>query len=100
MLDKTRKLLIFGTGDFAQLAHFYFSEESEYEVVGFTADYKYVQESGGKFCGKPVFKFENIYDFILLAEKILAVWIANFLLNFLLSKAITADLFFFWDLFR
>ena len=60
MLDKTRKLLIFGTGDFAQLAHFYFSEESEYEVVGFTADYKYVQESGGKFCGKPVFKFENI----------------------------------------
>jgi len=60
VLDKTRKLLIFGTGDFAQLAHFYFSEESEYEVVGFTADYKYVQESGGKFCGKPVFKFENI----------------------------------------
>ena len=60
MLNKTKKLLIFGTGDFAELAHFYFSTESEYEVVAFTADDQYVHKNEGGFCGKPVFKFKNI----------------------------------------
>ena len=31
-------LIIFGAGDIAQLAHYYFSADSNYEVVAFTVD--------------------------------------------------------------
>jgi len=51
-------LVIFGIGDIAQLAHFYFSSDSEYEVVAFTVDAAYQTES--TFCGLPVIAFEEI----------------------------------------
>jgi sugar O-acyltransferase (sialic acid O-acetyltransferase NeuD family) len=35
------RLVIFGTGDIARLAHFYFSRDSEHEVVAFTVDAEY-----------------------------------------------------------
>lgn len=31
-----KPLVIFGSGDIAQLAHYYFSTDSNYEVVAFT----------------------------------------------------------------
>jgi sugar O-acyltransferase (sialic acid O-acetyltransferase NeuD family) len=52
------KLIIFGTGDFAQLAHHYFNIDSEYEVIAFTVDSKYINET--TFCGLPVIAFEGI----------------------------------------
>lgn len=52
-----RKLVIFGSGDIAQLAHFYFSTDSEYEVVAFTVDESYLVES--ELCGLPVDPFEE-----------------------------------------
>jgi sugar O-acyltransferase (sialic acid O-acetyltransferase NeuD family) len=51
-------LVIFGAGDIAQLAHFYFSEDSDYEVVAFTVDSAYLGTS--TFCGLPVIAFEEI----------------------------------------
>lgn len=54
---KTR-LVIFGTGDIAQLAHFYFTAGSEYEVVAFTVDAAYLAEA--VFCGLPVVPFEEV----------------------------------------
>lgn len=43
-MTKTRiPLLIFGTAELAQLTHFYFREDSDYEVVAFTADDDYVE---------------------------------------------------------
>lgn len=51
-------LVIFGSGDIAQLAHFYFSTDSEYEVVAFTVDSNYLTET--VFCGLPVVAFEDI----------------------------------------
>ena len=33
-----KPLVIFGGGEIAQLAYFYFSTDSEYEVVAFTVD--------------------------------------------------------------
>jgi sugar O-acyltransferase (sialic acid O-acetyltransferase NeuD family) len=33
-----RRLVIFGAGDIARLAHYYFTNDSTYEVVGFTVD--------------------------------------------------------------
>jgi sugar O-acyltransferase (sialic acid O-acetyltransferase NeuD family) len=53
-----RKLIIFGAGDIAQLAHFYFTTDSQYEVVAFTVDAGYIQEP--TFCGLPVCPFEEV----------------------------------------
>jgi sugar O-acyltransferase (sialic acid O-acetyltransferase NeuD family) len=53
-----KKLVIFGSGDIAQLAHFYFSTDSEYDVVAFTVDESFIQEI--EFCGCPVVAFENV----------------------------------------
>jgi sugar O-acyltransferase (sialic acid O-acetyltransferase NeuD family) len=52
------KLVIFGSGDIAQLAHYYFSTDSNYEVVAFTVDAAYLNKTD--FCGLPVVAFEEI----------------------------------------
>lgn len=54
------KLVIFGTGDIAQLAHFYFSTDSEYEVVAFTVDASHIEEL--TFCGLPVIAFQDAVE--------------------------------------
>lgn len=54
----SKKLIIFGSGDIAQLAHYYFSEQSEYDVVAFTVDAAYHTEA--TFCGLPVIPFEEV----------------------------------------
>lgn len=53
-----KPLVIFGTGDIAQLAHFYFSTDSEYEVVAFTVDAAYRIEI--TFCDLPVIAFDEL----------------------------------------
>jgi len=53
-----KPLVIFGSGEIAQLAHYYFSTDSNYEVVAFTVDANYIKES--EFCGLPVVAFEDI----------------------------------------
>ena len=53
-----RSLVIFGTGEIAQLAHYYFNTDSEYDVVAFTVDAPYLKELN--FNGLPVVAFENI----------------------------------------
>jgi len=53
-----KNLVIFGSGDIAQLAHYYFSTDSDYEVVAFTLDAEYITET--VFCGLPVVPFEAI----------------------------------------
>lgn len=66
-----KPLVIFGSGDIAQLAHYYFSTDSNYEVVAFTVDTNYIKESD--FCGLPVVAFEDVaknyppdsYDFFV-----------------------------------
>jgi sugar O-acyltransferase (sialic acid O-acetyltransferase NeuD family) len=53
-----QKLVIFGIGDIGQLAHYYFSTDSEYEVVAFTVDAEYIREE--TFCGLPVVAFQDV----------------------------------------
>jgi len=55
-----KPLVIFGAGDIAQLAHHYFSTQSDYEVVAFTVDAAYLPE--GPFCGLPVLPFESLAE--------------------------------------
>jgi len=55
-----KKLVIFGSGEIAELAHFYFTTESCSEVVAFTVDAAYLEASS--FCGLPVVPFEEVAD--------------------------------------
>ena len=55
------KLIIFGTGDIAQIANYYFTIDTEYEVVGFTVNKEYLKMEN--FEGKPVIAFEDIEKF-------------------------------------
>jgi sugar O-acyltransferase (sialic acid O-acetyltransferase NeuD family) len=56
---KTR-LVIFGSGDIAALAHYYFSNDSDYEAVAFTVDAAYMTHP--VFNGLPVVPFEEVAD--------------------------------------
>jgi FlaA1/EpsC-like NDP-sugar epimerase len=52
------KVVIFGTGVIGQLAHFYFSHDSDFKVVAFTADDEYVESD--ELLGLPVVKFSDV----------------------------------------
>ena len=53
-----KKLIIFGTGQEAEVAYFYFTRDSDYDVAGFCVDKKYKESDS--FCSLPVYEFENI----------------------------------------
>ncbi len=53
-----KPLVIFGLDATAKMAHFYFSRDSDYEVVAFTADREYVR--GSEYLGLPVVPFEDV----------------------------------------
>jgi len=53
-----KSLIIFGAGDIAQLAHYYFGIDSEYKTVAFTVDSDYIKDP--VFCGLPVIAFEEL----------------------------------------
>jgi sugar O-acyltransferase (sialic acid O-acetyltransferase NeuD family) len=55
-----KPLLIFGCSDIAQIAHLYFSMDTEYEVVAFTVDNEFRTKS--TFCDLPLMAFETIID--------------------------------------
>lgn len=54
------KVVIFGVLDTAELAHFYLTHDSEYEVVAFTVDREYLKED--TFRDLPVVAFEEITE--------------------------------------
>lgn len=98
-----KPLIIFGLTEMAQLAHLYFSKESNYEVVAFTVDAEYIKES--RFCDLPVIPFETVANeysptnndmFIALAyTKINAVrkqkYLAAKVMGYTLASFISSD---------
>lgn len=52
------KIIIFGSAEIAELANFYFSNDSAFEVIAFTVDDKYIND--GFFCKKPVIPFSEL----------------------------------------
>jgi len=54
-----KPVIIFGTGDIAQLAHYYFTHDSDATVAAFTVDQEYL--TGNTFCNLPVVAFEDIH---------------------------------------
>lgn len=57
-MKKTKKLVIFGSGEIGNMAHFYFTQDSEYEVAAFTADDEFVTEN--TYFGLPFIPFSQI----------------------------------------
>lgn len=56
--DMKQKLIIFGSDIMAKLMHFYFSRDSQYEIVAFTVDEKY--KKNDTYMGLPLVSFEII----------------------------------------
>lgn len=52
-----KKLYIFGIQNFAEMSHYLFSEDSGYEIAGFTVDSAYLDRSS--FKGLPVIAYEE-----------------------------------------
>lgn len=61
-----KKIVIFGTGDIAQIANYYFEIDSDFEVVAFTVNKEYIKEE--TFESKPVVAFEDIENTYPAAE--------------------------------
>jgi sugar O-acyltransferase (sialic acid O-acetyltransferase NeuD family) len=55
-----RQIVIFGTGEIAELADFYFTNDSPHEVAGFTVDAAFLKQR--EFRGRPVVAFEHVAD--------------------------------------
>jgi sugar O-acyltransferase (sialic acid O-acetyltransferase NeuD family) len=55
---KMEKIIIFGMKEMAEIAHFYFSNDSAYIIEAFTVNRDFIKEE--KFLGLPVLPFENI----------------------------------------
>lgn len=53
-----KPLVIFGIGEQAEVAHFYFQQDAKREVKAFTVDAAYVGD--GRFAGLPVVAFEDM----------------------------------------
>lgn len=54
------RIVVFGAGEVAELAAFYFDQDSRYEVAGFTVDAAFLKQDD--FLGRPVVVFENLAD--------------------------------------
>lgn len=54
------KLVIFGAGDIARLAHYYFTRDSQHQVAAFTVDSAYRRDEA--FLGLPLVDFEHVTD--------------------------------------
>lgn len=55
-MNKTRKLIIIGAGEFAEIAYEYFTYDSDYEVVAFSVESEYLKQSS--LFNLPVIPFE------------------------------------------
>jgi sugar O-acyltransferase (sialic acid O-acetyltransferase NeuD family) len=58
---KTKKLVIYGLGETAELAYEYFTHDSIYEVIAFTVDKEYITESS--HLNLPIIDFDLIETF-------------------------------------
>jgi FlaA1/EpsC-like NDP-sugar epimerase len=61
-----KKLIIFGVSEQAELAHYFFSTDSEFNVVGFVVDREFISDR--EFCGLPVVATDELLDLFPACE--------------------------------
>lgn len=59
-MNESKKLIIFGKGELAELAHFYFTHDSNYKVCAFTLDRDYMNTES--YLNLPVVPFDEIEE--------------------------------------
>ncbi|CAM8433897.1 WbbJ Acetyltransferase (isoleucine patch superfamily) [Candidatus Methylopumilus universalis] len=59
-MSSKKKLIIFGIGELAEIALFYFYSDSDFEVIAFTVDKSYISTSN--FKGLPIVPFEDLEE--------------------------------------
>lgn len=82
------KLVIFGTGQIAELAHHYFTHDSDHEVTGFTVDGAHM--AADKFAGLPVCPFEEVTRAFPAADHHMFVALSYSRLNALRAEKVAA----------
>lgn len=65
-MNKIKKLIIFGKGELAELAHYYFTNDSNYDVVAFCLDKDYIDTD--IYLDLPIIKFEDVENFYSIHE--------------------------------
>jgi sugar O-acyltransferase (sialic acid O-acetyltransferase NeuD family) len=53
-----KKVILWGTGNITQVAYYYLTTDSDFDICGFCVDQEYLTDN--KFYGKPIVAFENI----------------------------------------
>lgn len=53
-----KNLIIFGNAEQAELAHYYFKNDTDYKISAFTVDGQFIREN--TFCNLPVIPFEDL----------------------------------------
>ena len=61
-----QKIVIFGTGDIAQLASFYFTHDTPHEVVAYTVDAQFL--TSDRHLGLPLVAFESVEEIYAVGE--------------------------------
>jgi len=56
----TQQIVVFGNGQIAELAEYYFRTDSDYKVVAFVADDKYVKNAN--YCNLPLIKLSTLLE--------------------------------------
>lgn len=56
----SNKLIIYGAGPLAELMHYHFTHETDYEVVAFCLDTDYITQTS--LCHLPIIPFETVQD--------------------------------------
>ena len=59
-MNKTSKIIIVGSGETANLAHEYFTHDSDYEVVAFSLNKEYITDTS--FKNLPVIPLEELEE--------------------------------------
>ena len=57
---KNKKLILFGEGHYTEIAHQYFNDDTEYEIVCFTKDDDYI--TNNEYLGLPMVPFSKVRD--------------------------------------
>ena len=78
-MEKRERLILIGTGAFAQVAYEYFTHDSPYEVVGFAVEKQYIEAK--EISGVPVVPFEEITEHFAPEDHHFFVAITYFGLN-------------------
>ena len=92
-LNIMKKLIIFGVGDIAELAMYYFNNDSEYTVEAFCIDKAFREVD--KFCGLDLVDFEDLeLNFDLTLYSILRPISSEFFLVHVLLDQIQVSVLF------